>query len=256
MKLDKLVKTLRRDLAANPLKAGVLGVLLLCGLYFWGPLVWKWVGKKGAAAPDVAVVPSVSLPSAGASSVGGIPGSGVGESKETGPAWREVRDLRKADPLARSADFRPPWSQIFQVAATVAKAAEPDVEAPAKQPAEVDPRNLGLVLQGVAIGPQGKKAIISGKVYRELDSITVSRDSDAPRNEIGQRSDVVFTLLRVYRKMVVVEREGKIWELKQTSAAAQEQPPTKVNPVQPGRDEPRDEKAFKPDKPKAAPVKE
>ncbi|MBC7855693.1 MAG: hypothetical protein IAF94_19865, partial [Pirellulaceae bacterium] len=248
MKLDKLVKTLRRDLTANPLKAGVLGVLLLGGMYFWGPLIWKWVGKKGAAAPDMAVVPSSSPSSSSGSSGGGLPTSGAGESKETGPGWREVRDRRKADPLARSADFRPPWSQIFQVAATVTKAEEPEVEVQTKQPAEVDPRNLGLVLQGVAIGPQGKKAIISGKVYREQDSITVSRDSDATRNENGQRSDVVFTLLRVYRKMVVVEREGKVWELKLTSAAAQGQPPTEFSPVQPDKDEPRDEKAFQPDK--------
>ncbi|MBC7852858.1 MAG: hypothetical protein IAF94_05430, partial [Pirellulaceae bacterium] len=235
----------------------VLGVLLLGGMYFWGPLIWKWVGKKGAAAPDVAVVPDVSLPSAGAPNVGGVPGGGAGESKETGLAWREVRERRKADPLARSADFRPPWSQIFQVAATVAKADVPEVGAPAKQPAaEVDPRNFGLVLQGVAIGPQGKKAIISGKVYRELDLITVSRDADALNEEKGQQSDVVFTLLRVYRKLVVVEREGKIWELKLKSAAAQELTPTEFNPVQPGNDEPRDEKAFTPDKPKAASVKE
>ncbi|MGI8977858.1 MAG: hypothetical protein ACR2FY_01390 [Pirellulaceae bacterium] len=245
VKLDKLVKTLRRDLAANPLKAGVLGVLLLGGLYFWGPLVWKWVGKKGAAASEVAVVSSAAQSPAGVSSGGVLPTSGAGENKETGLAWREIHEQRKTDPLARSADFRPQWSQIFQVAAPVAIVAKPEAEIQAKKQAEVDPRSLGLVLQGVVIGPQVKKAMISGKVYRELDSIAVSQESDATSKEEDQQPEVVFKLARVYRKMVVLEREGKFWELKLTSAPAEQ-----------AKDEPRDEKAFTPDKTKAAPVNE
>ena len=128
MKLDKLVKTFRRDLAANPMKAGVLGVLLLGGLYFWGPLVWKWVGNKGTtAAPSAAAVSTPAEEPAGAHSASVQLAGGATEIKQTGFAWRETRDQRETDPLVRSAEFLPEWSQVFQVA-TVTKVAAPQAE--------------------------------------------------------------------------------------------------------------------------------
>src|SRR6188474_2854883 len=103
VKLDKLLKMLKRDLAANPMKAGVLGILLLGGLYFWGPLVWKWVAKKGPAGASAAVVPSATQESVGTQNAG-IQGAGTEEKKEPEFVWREVRDRRESDPLARSAN--------------------------------------------------------------------------------------------------------------------------------------------------------
>ena len=106
VKLDKLLKMLRRDLAANPMKAGVLGILLLGGLYFWGPLVWKWVAKKGpAGASAAAIVPSATQEPIGTQNAG-LQGTGTEEKKEPEFVWREVRDRRESDPLARSANFR------------------------------------------------------------------------------------------------------------------------------------------------------
>ena len=263
MKLDKLVKTLRRDLAANPMKAGVLGILLLGGLYFWGPLVWKCVAKKGTAGA-AAVVPSATHEAVGTQNAG-IQGTGTEEKKEPEFVWREVRDRRASDPLARSANFRPEWSQIFQVAAAVT-AAKPQTEVAEVKQVEVNPKDLGLVLQGVAISPKMNRAVISGKVYREHDWITVKQTSSTTNNHEAPLPDLKFRLVRVFRKLVEVERGGKTFKLWLASTESESEKSLEVTqvrrpqeeiPEQPQKEqkEPTDEKAVKPTK-KEATVKE
>ena len=210
MKLDKLVKTLRREIVANPAKAAVLGVLLLGGTYFWGPLVWKWVGGKKSAAPAVpaaaVVLPVESTPNQQGASV-------VAEPNEINLGWREIRRLREKDPLTRAADFQLPWNNVF-FAAQVADASQPQgAEVSVKPPATVDPATLGLVLEGVVIGAKSRRAIISGKVYREQDQIMVKPGTEASQTPGARPPDVAFRLVSVFRKMVVLEREGKTWRL-------------------------------------------
>ena len=60
VKLDKLTKQLRRDIAANPKKAAALGLMVLVALYFWGPLVWSWfapaAARESSKASNVALI--------------------------------------------------------------------------------------------------------------------------------------------------------------------------------------------------------
>jgi hypothetical protein len=257
VKLDKLVKTLRRDLLANPLKAGVLGILLLGGLYFWGPLVWKWVAKKGPANVAAAeVVPPATTPEIVSAQNAGVQTAAVEEKQEPDFVWREIRDRRDSDPLARSAIFRPEWSQIFQVAAAVTAAKPPAEVAEVKQ-VEVDPRQLGLVLQGVAISPKGNRAVINGKAYRELDSITVKQTSTKTNNDEAILPDLKFRLVRVFRKMVEVERGGKTWKLWLASAEPENEKSFEVTEIRRPQEEKglTEEKATPPKK-EAAAVKE
>ena len=262
MKLDKLAKTFRRDIAANPMKAGVLGILLLGGLYFWCPLVWKWVAKKGPAGTPAAVVPPATQESPGIQNAGV---QGTEEKKEPEFAWRQMRDQRELDPFARSANFRPEWNQIFQVAAAVAPA-KPEVEIAEVKQVEVTPKELGLVLQGVAMSPHMNRAVISGKVYREHDWITVKQTSSTTNNHEAPLPDLKFRLVRVYRKLVEVERGGKTWHLRLDStepesekslAATEVRRPQEVTPeqLQKEQKDPTDEKA-KPVKKEATTVKE
>ena len=207
VKLDKLVKTLRREIVANPAKAGVLGVLLLGGTYFWGPLAWKWVGgKKSDAAGTAAVV----LPVASAPDQQGV---SVAEQNEIKLDWREIRQRREKDPLTRAADFQLPWNQAFFAAKVADTAQSQEAEEPVKPPAIVDPGKLGLVLEGVVIGSKTRKAIISGKVYREQDQVKVSQSTEANHQPDAKQPDVVFRLMQVSRKMVKLERDGKTWSL-------------------------------------------
>jgi hypothetical protein len=57
VKLDKLVKQLRRDATANPKKTALLGVMALVALYFWGPLLWKGVVAEKGNALDATSAP-------------------------------------------------------------------------------------------------------------------------------------------------------------------------------------------------------
>lgn len=214
MKLGKLAKTLRRDLAANPLKAGVLGVLLLGGMYFWGPLVWKWVGKKSGdsqTATAAAASEQVALATAPASLQSS---QGAATIQEIGISWREIQDRRAKDPASRSANFRPEWNQIFQTAIAAPVPAQA-IQQPGTAEFDEDPSKLGLLLEGVAIGSNARRAVINGKVYRELDVITVKHTPTHP--------EVKYRLVRVERKTVKLEHGGREWPLALAAPKADKQ---------------------------------
>lgn len=236
MKLDKVVKTLRRDLAANPMKAGVLGVLLLGGLYFWGPLIWKWVGKKGTPAAAVAAPAQehASEPNAAVQTV-----AEEVKLQDSPFEWQEIQRQRDADPFMRSADYQPQWDQKFQVSA-VTPVAQRLEEVESNTQEQLDPRDLGLVLQGVFIGTRTKKAIINGTVYCEKDLIPVDLPTDDSGNEDTQR-EVEFRLLRVFRRMVELERAGKTWQLQLVTAETPKRNLEKIAPETQVKSEPRDE---------------
>lgn len=210
VKLDKLVKSLRRDLAANPLKASVLGVLLLAGLYFWGPLVWRWTGMKGRS---VAITTETNILSNAplASTQGGYR---QGETTVSAVDWDAVQKRREQDPFVKSADFFPKWNRVFGVAETAeAPMAQPaEVKSPAP-PIEVKPQEVGLVLGGVAIGPRMKRAIINGKVYRETEMVTARRTTDELSKKGNKELVVSFRLVRIARRTVELERNGKTYQL-------------------------------------------
>lgn len=208
MKLDKLVKTLRRDVAANPAKASALGGLLLVGLYFWGPLVWKCVaGKKSASVPTAAALP---LPVASSPNPQGVSAAVQNEIKLD---WRAIRQWRERDPLTRTADFQLPWNQAFLTPRGADATGKKGAEEQVKPPVAADPGKLGLVLEGVVIGSKVRRAIISGKVYREHDEVKVGNNKEASQTPGTKQPELVFWLKHVSRKMVELERDGRIWRL-------------------------------------------
>ena len=49
---SRFARRLRREIAANPKKAGVLALLLVVAIWFWTPLMAKWFAN-----PDAKTVP-------------------------------------------------------------------------------------------------------------------------------------------------------------------------------------------------------
>ncbi len=90
-------------------------------------------------------------------------------------------------------------------------------EESATQADGVDPL-ADLVLESVVIGPRKRVAIISGKIYREQGRLTLG-DQEAGT------TDRSFTLVRVERKSVTLQRDGKNYrlELAATKLAEAEQ---------------------------------
>jgi hypothetical protein len=232
VKLDKLGKTLKRELAANPAKAGALGLLLLVGVYFWGPLIWKWVGKKGptAAAASEAAPIAVAPPN--------YEQQGKGSTSTVPPSatWQELRRWRENDRLVQPAEFRSEWKDIFQVSvpAKVIPAEGPEAPKVEVKTVVISPQKAGLVLEGVAISSHSKRAIISGKVYSETDFVSASAAKDGDKTA-GKGSTLSFKVVRITRRTVELERNGESFRLQLAAPdlAKQDAPDDKDLPEKP-----------------------
>lgn len=173
--LEKLVKQLRRDVAANPQKAAALGLMVLVALYFWGPLVWKWASAGGNKRNTKVNLASLILTD--------DPPEPTQQSKLRGGAkfrWEKARQLIRQDPHMASATFDPRWIDPFgkppaDTTAQEAEAAQAEATA-ASAPAE--PSTLGLVLGSIMIGPRHRVATINGETCREGDTVEVADKHD------------------------------------------------------------------------------
>jgi hypothetical protein len=207
VKLDKLVKQLRRDLLGNPKKAAALALMLLVALYFWAPLVTKWFvpAKASAVATTVA---------------GLILEDDPDDGKRPGPRgqifrWDKIRELISKDERMTSAvldntlvdPFRvaeppPETAAILQPGAT-----EPmPMPVPAPEQPAIDPATAGLTLASVVVGPRRSSAMINGRAYREgqLIRVTTSQHGAAA---------IEFQLVLIDRLGAELESGGKRWRL-------------------------------------------
>jgi hypothetical protein len=179
----KLAQQLVKEIQRKPGKASVLALLFVVAIWFWGPLVAKWLGG-GASSKQSA--------SEGASAEG----DGLGSVEETGLAdvappvpaegsssgeiasgrradWRQAARWIEADPRMRPSAAR--WSR---------NPFAPPVQALEDQTGETDsgetkPANtaatatagIGLKLDGTLVGSRRRVAIISGKPYTVGDQV-------------------------------------------------------------------------------------
>ena len=201
--LDKLNKQLRRDMAANPKKAALLGLMVLVALYFWGPLVWKFVAAKQSKQRSAADMASLILP-----------GKSRGVTKWR---WDKVRQLIRQDSRMFSAKFDSAWIDPFGKADTdkreVVAEALPDDSAVAAASAAaaqvIDPKDLGIVLGAIMIGPRTRVATINGESCREGDIVTITAKGDAT-------STFEFRVHRIAKQSVQLAANGRIFALELT----------------------------------------
>lgn len=208
VKLDKLAKQARRDLAANPKKAAILGLMLLVAAYFWGPLLWKWLapggkvkgGKDGQTALILEDDPVEAAPQAKPGALRPF-------------RWEKVRQQIRRDRFMVPAAFEEQWPNPFAplpVAAQSQTTIEGESQAAiaaAKTETELTPESAGLTLASVAISPRRRTATISGNTYREGETITAGGGDDKAA------TGPAFRLVRIERQGVELEHEGKTWWL-------------------------------------------
>lgn len=201
MKLDKLAKQLRRDLAANPKKAAALGLMALVALYFWAPLVWHWVspegGKKSAQASALILTDDPEEPAVAA------------KRRAVKFRWEKVRDLAAKDSLMASAAFDGKWTDPFpghapsetKTTTTPAAGAQRAVAA-----ADFDPTQAGLVLSGVMIVGKRRTATINGDTYQEGSVIKLGSEAELEAVELR--------VVKIASQGVVLQRGGKTYSLR------------------------------------------
>jgi hypothetical protein len=189
VKLDKLLKRLKRDATASPQKAGALALMVIVALYFWAPLVMKgFKGKaklgKGTAATQIILGDDPILVKAAV------------HPANNSAHWDRVREVLAQDRLMQAAVHQVNWQNPFQPlehedakATPKNRLEEPNPGAnpllPTKPAVENDVAKQllsGVTLSSVMVGKKAS-AIIRGKRYRVGDVLLFGDDNSAPKIE-------------------------------------------------------------------------
>jgi hypothetical protein len=205
VKLGRLAKRFRREIATNPKKAIFLGVMTCVALYFWVPLVAGWITKeKSESNNDIPTAKQSVVEQPVAATI--APSSTAQAVVSDRPTWQQVvawmrNDPRTmiAPPLTNHRDpFEPPKSEI--VLAKPEKAREP------RHPA-LTPATTGLTLTSTILGPQRQIAQINGRSYTVGQTVEVAREKEkAP-------VQATFKLMEVYPRRVILQSGEERLEL-------------------------------------------
>jgi hypothetical protein len=207
----KLKRTMVREFQRSPAKTCVLlGMLPVAG-YFIGPLIWKQV--RPTKTPALAVARPVEI--AAASPVGGaVAGATAGAAAVTwkdAATWMEMDSLMQATipPAARN-PFQQAKSEQDLANAKNASAGQLGQENALDN--ETRPEDLGLRLTATMVGNRIRIATINGKQYQENALINAAAGG-APEVNAKPLGGDAFVLKLVDRKFVILERNGKTYQL-------------------------------------------
>jgi hypothetical protein len=205
LKLDKFFKQLRRDATANPKKAALLGLMVLVALYFWAPLAVKFAARNTADQEK-----AVELNN------GNLVNNSPAASRSLGKfQWEKVRDLMRKDEHMVSATFNPAWVDPFGGKRSTSESelsqnelqSEVVEDIAAKRAAmlkALEPKDLGITLGGIMIGPRGRSAAINGETCREGDVLSIGLKND-------KTVSLDLQVLKITRRSVQLETNGKIF---------------------------------------------
>jgi len=206
--LQRLAKQLRREMAANPKKAAMLGVLALVALYFWAPLVSGWFSAGSAETVEsLAALPAPVYPAMPGESA--YPAGPVATVAMVAPRWRDLVDWIEQDPRMQSAALaagtRDPFVAPQKKSATE-MAQTPPKENPLPVLTNLTPASLNLVLTSTIVGPELRVARINGQTYKTGEILELIKDGH----------EIQFTLVEIGPKEVILQREGQRFSLKLT----------------------------------------
>ena len=200
MKLGKLGKTVRREIAASPKRQPSWDSSRWWRCIFWAPLV---LGSNRQGQNHVSAEPT---PAAAAQASAGSPAkpTAVADAASRLPSWEQVVQWMHDDPrtatVTRLARTRDPFDcPTAKVAKTKAD------EKPEPHPPAVTPSTAGLVLTGTIIGPQRRLAQINGRTYALGKTIEIAKDKESVR--------AVFKLIDVQPRRAVLQAGGEKFEL-------------------------------------------
>lgn len=210
MKLDKLLKRLKRDASASPQKAGALALMVAVALYFWAPLVMKnFKGKgkpgKGAATTQIILGDDPVLVKAAV------------HPANNSAHWDRIREVLAQDRLMQAAVHQVDWQNPFQPldhetsqAAPKNRSEEPPTDSTQLPIKPVMEDNVakqllsGVTLSSVLVGKK-PSAIIQGKRYRVGDLLAFGDDNGAPKLE--------FRITAIDEKGVDLKYDGQSFRL-------------------------------------------
>jgi len=188
MNANKLVRQLRREAMANPKKAAVLGLLLLAGAYYWGPLLWSWTASgraSGEPAGEKSIASTATAPAALAQTSTTEPDALLSDKNPSHP-WSQLDEWIRQDPATSPANDLAGWRNPFAVAPSTQAATDAREQAQPER-TQVTPESLGIELSGTAVGPLRRVAMIGGTASG--DDLTLRATSHATDGDIVFQSD-------------------------------------------------------------------
>lgn len=209
MSLEKLSKQLKRELKANPQKAGMLGVLVLVAGWFWGPLVFKSEEKKKPAIAASTTAPTTAgSTTAGTTAIAAAPTSASQDRME----WRTLSSRLQAEPAMRSVpgktakeearnpfdapvitEVEPEEDDLYALLEAANEVGLFDEEKPviSKEMTSAALNAYPLRLSSTLVGPRARTAIINGKAYRQGKSIGKINEVELVLEYVDPRSATI-----------------------------------------------------------------
>jgi hypothetical protein len=187
VKLDKLLKQLKRDAAKSPQKAGALGLMVLVALYFWAPLVMKNFRGKPKPGTATATGPVILRDDPILVKAAAHPSTNVAH-------WDRVRQALAQDRMmlavAHDAGWKNPFGNLHLPEKTnsspkpMANQGEPKTlpAAPPVKPEVAEQQLTGISVSSILMSKRGHVAVINSKVYRVGDLL----DVDGPNGNAAE----------------------------------------------------------------------
>ena len=180
----------------------MLGVLLIVAIWFWAPLVSKWMGK---GTDDVPPAPTTSEEANSTTSNNSVAATTSSETttptKTAAPKWQQILKWMRNDPHMQPKSSESAAHDPFFPSASRMVAHEEKPVGPPPTP-ELTPQQAGIVVQSTAIGPRTKTALINGRPYHEQQNVTAPNGHDR------------FLLVEIRPNGIVLDRDGNRFELK------------------------------------------
>lgn len=214
MNLSNLGKRLKREAAANPKKAAILGIVVLVALYFWAPLTWKWLRKAFSSdttdvATDSAPIGAIAgTPPAASSATEATvkPAAAIASPGVNQPSWEQIAAWMEKDPRTKVGPLLQNVRNPFAASPDEMKDEQAEEAVVAKaRAAAITPDAAGLTLTGTVIGPNRRVVFINGKSYKEGETVVVDKPAFG--------GPIAFTVIDVQPYKVVLQLGDNRYEL-------------------------------------------
>jgi hypothetical protein len=194
-------RRLQRELTANPKKTAMLGLLFLVAIWFWAPLVAKWLGKEpgGESVAQTSSEPATQ-PTSAANSAN--PATTAAAQQKT-PKWSAMVESIENDRLMKPHMPQTGSRDPFSPSNSRLSAQKKSEEHLAQQTVpETTPEQAGIVLRSTVVGTRSKTALINNRAYHEGQSVPATG---------GQEP---FTVVKIRADGVVFSRHGRQFQMK------------------------------------------
>lgn len=199
--IQKTTTQITKEIKRNPAKAAVLGGLLLVAIWFWYPLIQKWMGNGSSSvakqpAEHELVIPQAAPP----------PTSEEPTTAKQGPAgktdWHTIAQQISDDPWMKKGTLREDtFDPFFPDTQPKTILTSTNVETDSTPEIDVSPASAGLAVTSVIVGSRVPIARINHQNYHIGDTV---RATD---------TNVRYTLVEVHSWGVLLKGAQQVHQL-------------------------------------------